>query len=98
MRPAPAAALLAGLAAAALLADRTASVAAIAALLLQSMKRGCYRVLAQDDNGKTSPARGAVLHVDRRGIRTRSGTACIGRHRGLVTATLVGAVRSNALR
>ena len=34
MRPAPAAALLAGLAAAALLADRTASVAAIAALLL----------------------------------------------------------------
>jgi hypothetical protein len=67
-------------------------------LVLQSTKRGCYRVLAQDDNGKTSPARGAVLHVDHRAVRTRSGTACIGRHRGLVTATLVGAVRSNALR
>ena len=50
MSPAPAAALLAGLAAAALLADRTASVAAIAALLLvvcfraPASRRGLYLV------------------------------------------------------
>jgi Domain of unknown function (DUF4430) len=67
-------------------------------LVLQGTKRGCYRVLAQDDNGKSSPARGATLHVGRRAVRARSGSACIGRHRGLVTATLKGAVRSNALR
>ncbi|HEY2940073.1 MAG TPA: DUF4430 domain-containing protein [Gaiellaceae bacterium] len=67
-------------------------------LVLQTTKRGCYRVLAQDDNGKTSPARGALLHAGRRAVRARTGSACIGRHSGLVTATLKGAVRSNALR
>jgi hypothetical protein len=66
-------------------------------LVLQATKRNCYRVLAQDDNGKTRAARGAFLHVGRRTVRARSGSACIGRHRGLVTATLKGAVRSNAL-
>jgi hypothetical protein len=66
-------------------------------LELRRAKRGCYRVLAQDDAGKTSPARGAVLHVGGRSVRTRAGSACIGAHRGLVRATLAGAVRSNAL-
>jgi hypothetical protein len=66
-------------------------------LLLRSAKRSCYRVLAQDDAGKTRPARGAVLHVDGRSVRTRAGSACVGKHRGLVRATLAGAVRSNAL-
>jgi Domain of unknown function (DUF4430) len=61
-------------------------------------KRGCYRVLAQEDTGTSKPARGARLHVDGRGVLTRTGSACLGRHRGLVTATLKGAVRSNALR
>ena len=61
-------------------------------------KRNCYRVLAQDDTGKTKPARGARLHVGKRRILARSGSACVGAHRGLVTATLAGAVRSNALR
>jgi hypothetical protein len=61
-------------------------------------RRGCYRVVSQDDSGKPTPARGARLHVDGRGVRARSGSACVGRHRGLVTATLSGAVRSNALR
>jgi hypothetical protein len=68
-----------------------------ATLQLQRAKRGCYRVLAQDDAGKTSSARGAVLHVDRRSVRTKAGAACVGRHRGLVRATMAGAVRSNAL-
>ena len=67
-------------------------------LVLQATKRGCYRVLSQDDNGKTSPARGAALHVGDRVVRARTGSACVGRHLGLVTATLKGAVRSNALR
>ena len=67
-------------------------------LVLRPTKRGCYRVLAQADSGKTSPARGAVLHAGRRAIRARTGSACVGRHSGLVTATLKGAVRSNALR
>jgi Domain of unknown function (DUF4430) len=59
----------------------------------------CYSVLAQDDNGKTSPAAGAVLHVgSRRTVATHSGRACLARHPGaLVRATLAGAVRSNLL-
>ena len=61
-------------------------------------KRNCYRVLAQDDTGKTTAARGARLHVGKRSVLARSGSACIGAHRGPVTATLKGAVRSNALR
>jgi hypothetical protein len=61
-------------------------------------KRNCYRVLAQDDTGKTAPARGARLHVGGRSVLARTGSACVGAHRGLVTATLTGAVRSNAIR
>ena len=68
-------------------------------LVLQSTKkRNCYRVLAQDDQGKTKAARGARLHVGSRSVPARVGTACLGPHRGLVIATLEGAVRSNALR
>lgn len=67
-------------------------------LVLKKTKRSCYRVLAQDDAGKTKPARGALLHVGRRTVRAKSGSACVGRHNGLVRATLKGAVRSNALR
>ena len=61
-------------------------------------KRNCYRVLAQDDTGKTTPARGARLHVSGRSVLARTGSACVGAHRGLVTATLKAAVRSNAIR
>lgn len=59
----------------------------------------CYTVVAQDDNGRTTPAVGAVLRVgSRRAVPTRNGRACIGPHTGLlVRATLGGAVRSNAL-
>jgi hypothetical protein len=59
----------------------------------------CYTVLAQDDTGKTSAAKGAVLHIgSRRTTATRDGRACIGPHFGLlVRATMDGAVRSNAL-
>jgi hypothetical protein len=66
-------------------------------LLLQRRAKGCYRVLAQDDAGKSASAQGAVLLVDGRRVRTRGGSACPGVHKGPVRATLAGAVRSNAL-
>jgi Domain of unknown function (DUF4430) len=66
-------------------------------LLLQKRPKGCYRVLAEDDAGKTAAAVGAVLTVDGRRLRTRGGSACPGAHKGLVRATLAGAVRSNAV-
>jgi hypothetical protein len=62
--------------------------------LKRARRANCYRVLAQDDNGKTTAVRGFVLRVDGRSVRR----ACVGRHRGLVRATKPGAVRSNALR
>jgi hypothetical protein len=68
-------------------------------LVLQATKkRGCYRVVAQDDNGKRTAARGARLHAGGRSVLARTGSSCLGAHKGLVTATLKGAVRSNALR
>jgi hypothetical protein len=67
-------------------------------LLLQRRPKGCYRVLAQDDAGKSTLAQSAVLHVDGRRVTTRNGAACPGAHKGLVRATLPGAVRSNAVR
>ncbi len=66
-------------------------------------QRNCYRVYSQDDNGKRTPALGAVLRVgSRRTVRTQGATqaavGCVGSHRSLlVRATLDGAVRSNAL-
>ena len=66
-------------------------------LLLQRRPKGCYRVLAQDDAGKSMLAQSAVLHVDGRRVSTRNGAACPGAHKGLVRATLAGAVRSNAV-
>jgi hypothetical protein len=67
-------------------------------LVLRRVGR-CYTVLSQDDNGKTSPAAGAVLRVGtRRTVATHDGRACLAPHAGaLVRATLGGAVRSNAL-
>jgi hypothetical protein len=66
--------------------------------LARGARNGCYRVDAADDTGAKIPARGATLTVDGRRIRAGNGRACVGPHRGLVRATLPGAVRSNALR
>jgi hypothetical protein len=75
------------------------STGGLPTLVLQSTKNhNCYRVLAQNDQGKTKPARGARLHTGSRSVLARTGTACLSAHTGLVTATLKGAVRSNALR
>jgi hypothetical protein len=68
---------------------------------LQLRRRGksnCYSVIAQNDAGTSMPAAGAVLNVDGRRVRIRSGRACVGKHRGLVRATAPSMVRSNALR
>jgi hypothetical protein len=65
--------------------------------LRSGAKHACYRVLSQDDTGKVVAARGARLHVDGRSVLARTGSACVGKHRGPVTATLKNAVRSNAL-
>jgi hypothetical protein len=59
--------------------------------------RNCYRVVSENDTGADVAANGAVLRVDGRRVRTRAGRGCVGRHSGLVRATLPGAVRSNAL-
>jgi len=67
-------------------------------LLLTRTARNCYRVVSENDAGADRVAAGAVLTVDRRRVRTRAGRACVGRHQGVVRATLAGAVRSNALR
>jgi hypothetical protein len=67
-------------------------------LRLIRQPRGCYRVLAQDDEGRATAALGATLQVDGRRVRTRAGRACIGPHRGLVRAVRAGSVRSNAVR
>ena len=69
---------------------------------VSGQKGGCYRVWAEDDTGVRTAPVGAVLHVGRtRIVQTQGATgavlACVGKHRGLVRATLAGAVRSNAL-
>jgi hypothetical protein len=67
-------------------------------LMLTRTGRNCYRAVSENDAGADRFANGAVLTVDGRRVRTRAGRACVGRHQGLVRATLTGAVRSNALR
>jgi hypothetical protein len=67
-------------------------------LRLVRQRGGCYRVLAQDDEGRAAAAVGAVLHVDGRRVRTRAGRACPGPHRSLVRASREGSIRSNAVR
>jgi hypothetical protein len=67
-------------------------------LFLTRTGRNCYRVVAENDQGVDRAAAGAQLHVDGRRARTRAGRGCVGRHSGLVRATMAGAVRSNALR
>ena len=67
-------------------------------LLLQPRPHGCYRVLAEDDQGKATPARGSTLTMGSRHVATKNGRACLGLHQGLVRATMPGAIRSNVLR
>ena len=68
-------------------------------LELQRLPAGCYAVTKRVDSGARSAAAGALLRVDGRRVQTNArGRGCVGRHVGLVRATLTGAVRSNAVR
>ncbi len=68
-------------------------------LVLRKRKaRNCYTVLSQNDTGVSTPAAGARLLVEGRNVKTKAGRGCVGKHRGLVRATLPNAVRSNALK
>ena len=70
-------------------------------LVLSRVQGKCYRVVEQDDSGKTTAAVGAVIHVDGRSVKTQGATGaaatCLTGKHGLVWATLNGAVRSNRL-
>jgi hypothetical protein len=67
-------------------------------LLRRRAKVNCFSVVSQNDQGISTAASNAVLNVDGRRVKTRSGRACVGKHRGLVRATAPNTVRSNALR
>lgn len=70
-----------------------------ATLALAKAAGNCYVVTSQDDAGKASAAAGAQVNVDGRRLKAdASGRACVGKHRGLVRAYAVGAVRSNAVK
>jgi hypothetical protein len=66
-------------------------------LLLTRRSRNCYRVVAQDDTGTQTVPPGISLRVDGRTKVASGGSACVGKHRGLVRAFAPGVVRSNAL-
>lgn len=66
---------------------------------LRRLPGNCYAVTSVNDAGARRPAARAVLRFDGRRVATNAqGRACVGRHTGLVRATLAGAVRSNAVR
>jgi hypothetical protein len=70
-----------------------------ATLDLKRLPANCYLVERRDDAGARRPAAGATLAVDGRRVRTNArGRGCVGKHTGLVRATLPGTVRSNAVR
>jgi hypothetical protein len=70
-------------------------------LLLKHVKgprnRSCYQTYAQDDQGRTTIASGALLRVNHGSVATSRGRACLPRNHGPVRATRVGSVRSNIL-
>ena len=67
-------------------------------LELKRLPANCYVVESLNDAGVRVRAAGATLTADGKRFKTKAGRACIGKHTGLVRATVPGAVRSNALR
>ncbi len=68
-------------------------------LALKRSGGNCYTVASFDDGGKTTPAADAQVKVDGRKFEVAAnGKVCVGKHRGLVRAYAVGAVRSNAVK
>ena len=67
-------------------------------LELKRLPANCYVVESLNDAGVRVRAAGATLTADGKRFKTKAGRACIGKHVGLVRATVPGAVRSNAQR
>ena len=65
-------------------------------LELKRLPANCYVVESLNDAGVRVRAAGATLTADGKRFKTKAGRACIGKHVGLVRATVPGAVRSNA--
>ena len=65
-------------------------------LELKRLPANCYVVESLNDAGVRVRAAGATLAADGKRFKTKAGRACIGKHTGLVRATVPGAVRSNA--
>jgi hypothetical protein len=65
-------------------------------LELKRLPANCYVVESLNDAGVRVRAAGATLTADGKRFKTKAGRACIGKHTGLVRATVPGAVRSNA--
>ena len=67
-------------------------------LELQRLPANCYVVQSLNDAGKKARAATATLTADGKKFKTTAGRACIGKHVGLVRATVPGAIRSNAVK
>ena len=65
-------------------------------LELKRLPATCYVVESLNDAGVRVRAAGATLTADGRRFGTKAGRACVGKHTGLVRATVPGAIRSNA--
>jgi hypothetical protein len=58
---------------------------------------GCYRAVAQDDQGKEKVPAGLVFHIGSKTVPAPAGRVCPKGPHGLVWASASGAVRSNRL-
>jgi hypothetical protein len=67
-------------------------------LELKRLPGNCYTVDSLNDAGVRVRAAGATLTADGKRFKSKAGRACIGRHVGVVRATVPGAVRSNAVQ
>ncbi len=66
-------------------------------LALTRTAPGCYRVVAQNDQGVSSVPAGLVFHVGSKTVPAPAGRICPKAGHGLVWASAPGAVRSNKL-
>jgi hypothetical protein len=64
---------------------------------LRRASAGCYRAIAQDDQGKESVPSGLTFHLGTKIVPAPAGHICPKSPHGLVWATAPGAVRSNRL-
>ena len=61
-------------------------------------KKDCYQLWLEDDAGARSAPASALLTFDGRPKVAKGGKACIGKHKTLVRGSVVGEIRSNAVK